>query len=74
MEAHRDEIRAIATRNRALPVSLFGSVAPVDNGPDSGIDFLAEFEPGASLFDLMRIHGDLEALLGGPIDVVSDGG
>jgi len=74
VETHRDEIRAIAARNRALSVSVFGSVARGDDGPDSDIDFLVEFEPGASLLDLMRIQDDLEALLGGHIDVVSAGG
>ena len=72
--AHRDEIRAIASRHRALSVSVFGSVARGDDGPDSDIDFLVEFAPGASLLDLMRIQDDLEALLGGHIDVVSAGG
>lgn len=74
VERHRDEICAIASRHRALSVSVFGSVARGDDEPDSDIDFLVEFEPGASLLDLMRIQDDLEALLGGHIDVVSAGG
>lgn len=64
----------IAARNRARSVSVFGSVARGDDGPDSDIDFLVEFERGASLLDLMRIQDDLEALLGAHIDVVSAGG
>jgi uncharacterized protein len=74
VDRHRDEIRAIASRHRALSVSVFGSVARGDDGPDSDIDFLVEFAPGASLLDLMRIQDDLESLLGGRIDVVSAGG
>ena len=74
VQAHRDEIRMIAARNRARSVSVFGSVARGDDGPDSDIDFLVEFEHGACLLDLMRIQDDLEALLGGHIDVVSAGG
>ena len=74
VHAHRDEIHAIAARNRALSVSVFGSVARGDDRLDSDIDFLVEFEPGASLLDLMRIQDDLEDLLGGRIDVVSAGG
>ncbi len=74
VQTHRDEIHAIAARHRALSVSVFGSVARGDDRPDSDIDFLVEFEPGASLLDLMRIQDDLEDLLGGQIDVVSVGG
>ena len=33
-----------------------------------------EFEPGSSLFDLLHISEELEALLGVPVDVVSAGG
>lgn len=38
------------------------------------IDFLVEFEPGASLLDLMAIQNDLEALLRCSVDVVSTRG
>ncbi len=38
------------------------------------IDFLVEYEPGASLLDLMAIQDDLEALLACRVDVVSAGG
>ncbi|MEI6363605.1 MAG: nucleotidyltransferase family protein [Actinomycetes bacterium] len=74
VESHSDEIRAIAARHRALSVFIFGSVARGDDGPDSDIDFLVEFDHGASLLDLMRIEDDLESLLGCQVDVVSVGG
>lgn len=74
VESHRHAIREIAARNRALSVSVFGSVARGDDGPDSDIDFLVEFEQGASLLDLMSIQDDLQALLGCRVDVVSAGG
>lgn len=54
-------------------MSVFGSVARGDDGADSDIDFLVEFEPGSSLFDLLHIDEELEALLGTPVDVVSVG-
>jgi predicted nucleotidyltransferase len=73
-ETPRDEIRASAAHNRAVSVSVFGSVAHGDGRPDSDIDFLVEFEPGASLLDLMWIQDDVEALLGGPIEVVPAAG
>ena len=72
--AASDEIHAIARRHRARSVSVFGSVARGEDRPGSDIDFLVEFEPGASLLDLMAIQDDLEALLGCTVDVVSAGG
>lgn len=74
VEGHREAIHAIAARHRALSVSVFGSVARGDDGPDSDIDVLVEFEPGASLLDLMAIQDDLKNLLGCPVDIVSEGG
>jgi predicted nucleotidyltransferase len=70
----REEIHAIAGRHRARSISVFGSVARGEDRPDSDADFLVEFEPGASLLDLMGIQDELEALLGCPVDVLSVGG
>ena len=53
---------------------MFGSVARGDETPESDIDFLVEFEPGSSLFDLMDLQEALGQLLGVPVDVVSVGG
>ena len=39
---------------------MFGSVARGDETPESDIDFLVEFEPGSSLFDLMDLQEALE--------------
>lgn len=74
VEARREEICAIARRHRGRSVAVFGSVARGDETPTSDIDFLVEFEPGSSLFDLLHISEELEALLGVPVDVVSAGG
>ncbi len=74
VEANKLEINRIVRRHRGKSVSLFGSVARGDETPTSDIDFLDEFEPGSSLFDLFHISEELEALLGIPVDVVSTGG
>ena len=55
-------------------MSVFGSVARGDDGPGSDIDFLVEFEQGATLLDLMAIQDELGELLGCDVDVVSAGG
>jgi predicted nucleotidyltransferase len=38
------------------------------------IDLLVDFDEDSSLFDLMRMSRELEALLGRAVDVVSAGG
>jgi predicted nucleotidyltransferase len=72
--AHRAEIQAAVARHRGRRVRIFGSVARGDDTPTSDIDFLVDFEPGSSLFDLQRLAGELETLLGRPVDVVCTGG
>lgn len=74
VEAKRSQIREIVSRHRGRSVSVFGSVARGEETPTSDIDFLVEFEPGSSLFDLLHLSEELEALLGVPVDVVSAGG
>jgi len=68
------EINDLVRHHRGCSVSLFGSVARGDDAPESDIDFLVEFEPGSSLFDLMHLQEALQQLLGVSVDVVSVGG
>ena len=74
IDAKRDEITATARRHRGRRVAVFGSVARGDETSASDIDFLVEFEPGSSLFDLLHLQDELRALLGCEVDVVSAGG
>lgn len=71
--AHRGELKAIVARHHGRSVAVFGSVARGDEGPQSDIDLLVEFEQGASLFDQVRIGQDAAELLGRRVDVVSAG-
>lgn len=52
-------------------LSVFGSVARGDAGPDSDVDLVAEFEPGArvSLTGLAALRADLAEALGAPADL-----
>jgi len=72
LRPRRDEIIEVARRNRAHNVRVFGSVARGDATPDSDIDLLVDFEPGASLYDLSGLRLDLIDLLGREVDVLSD--
>ena len=74
VESRREQVMAIAARNHASRVRLFGSAARGEDRPDSDIDLLVDFDDDSSLFDLMRMSRELEALLGRPVDVVSAGG
>ena len=67
----RDGILSAAGRRGAHNVRVFGSLARGENDAQSDIDFLVDLEPGRSLFDLIRLQRDLEALLAVKVDVVS---
>jgi len=74
VEQNRTKIDAIVRRHKGRSVAIFGSVARGEEHEASDIDFLVEFEPGSSLFDLMHVEDDLAQLLGVSVDVVSVGG
>ncbi|HVL03661.1 MAG TPA: nucleotidyltransferase family protein [Acidimicrobiales bacterium] len=74
LRQRRPEILALARRRGVSSLRVFGSVARGEIEPSSDIDFLAEFEPGRSLFDQVHLIDDLATLLGTPVDVVPVGG
>jgi len=74
LRTRRQEILAIAARNGADNVRVFGSVARGENRPDSDIDFLVNLEAGRSLLDLARLLRELQSLLGTKVDVVTEAG
>ncbi len=74
MQARREQILAIAHKNGAHDVRIFGSVARGDARPDSDIDFLVNLEAGHSLLDLARLLRELQTLLGHNVDVVTEAG
>jgi hypothetical protein len=65
------EILRLAKTRGARNVHIFGSVARGDNGQDSDVDFLVEFEQGRILLDLIGLKLDLQDLLGASVDVVT---
>lgn len=69
-----DEIAVFCRQHRIQEMALFGSVLRDDFGPDSDIDVLIEFEPGAdetlTLMDLAGMQLDLSALLQRDVDLV----
>ena len=71
---HRDRILSLARERGAHNVRVFGSVARGEQGTNSDVDFLVDFEPGRSLLDLTGLWLDLEGALGCKVDVVSSRG
>jgi predicted nucleotidyltransferase len=74
LRARRDEILRIAAKHGAHNVRVFGSVARGEADENSDVDFLVALEPGRSLFDLGGLQYDLQAVLGCPVDVVTERG
>jgi predicted nucleotidyltransferase len=64
-------IKLLAAKYGASNLRVFGSVARGTNRPDSDVDFLVEFEPGRTLFDLIGLRLDLTELLGANADVTT---
>lgn len=62
----KDQIARFCRRNQIRRLALFGSVLRDDFLPDSDIDVLVEFEPGArvGLITLAGIEIELSQLLG----------
>jgi predicted nucleotidyltransferase len=60
-------LTALCRRHGIRRLSLFGSVLKETDRPDSDVDLLVEFEPGASpgLLGLAAIEAELADLLGG---------
>src|SRR5260221_13441385 len=52
--------------------AVFGSVARGDDRPDSDIDILVEFEPGAegTIYEYVRLKEFVASLFDGPVDVI----
>jgi len=68
----RGEIYEIARKHKAARVYVFGSCARKEETPDSDVDFVAEFKPHSSLFDLGGLQYDLQKLLGRRVDLITE--
>ena len=57
---------------KVTELSLFGSILRDDFGPDSDVDVLVVFQPDApwSMWNLMDMKAELEALFDRPVDLV----
>ncbi len=74
LRRHRGDILRLARQYGAKNVRVFGSVARGEADEQSDLDLLVEFEPGRGLLDHGGLWLDLNELLGGKVDVVSERG
>ena len=70
---HRDRIRNICAAHGAREPRLFGSVARGTDSVDSDIDLVVVAGPGLTMFDIIALEEELEALCGVSVDVVTEG-
>ena len=64
-------VTPLAKKYKIAEVYVFGSYARNEATSESDVDFLVELQKGASLFDLMDLQDEYEALLNCKVDVVS---
>ena len=67
----KDRIAEFCKRNHIRRLSFFGSVLREDFGPNSDVDVLVEFEPGARV-GLIRLSGlelELGHIIGRKVDI-----
>jgi uncharacterized protein len=67
-----DQLAEFCRKWKIQELSVFGSYLRNDFRPDSDLDFLYAFADGAgwTLFDLVTMDHDLEAIVGRPVDLV----
>ena len=70
IEIQEETVAEFCGRHRIRRLSLFGSILRDDFLPESDVDILVEFEPGATPgFGFIRIQDELSEILGCPVDL-----
>lgn len=70
LQTRREAILEVCAHNEASNIWVFGSVARGDQDDESDLELLIDIEAGRSLFDLAGLIGELEDLLGCPVNIV----
>jgi hypothetical protein len=71
VELDNQRLADFCRRNHIVRLALFGSVLREDFGPESDVDMLVEFEPGAvvTLLDMARMEAELGEMIGRAVDL-----
>lgn len=73
LRLHRDAVLAIASRNGARNVRVFGSVLHGRDAEGSDVDLLVDVAKGTTLLDMVRLQNAIEKELGVTTDVLTAG-
>lgn len=74
LDIPESEIADFCRRHRIRRLALFGSILGDEFGPESDVDVLVEFEPGATPgFAFFGMQEELSALLGRRVDLNTPG-
>lgn len=63
--------REILKKYKVESIALFGSYVRNEQKEDSDIDFLVDFQEGATLFDFVELQDSLSDFLGKKVSIVS---
>ena len=74
IEAHRNELIALARRRGVTSVRVIGSMRRDDARDDSDVDLLVTLAPGSSALAMGGLLMDAQDLLGRRVDVVTEAG
>jgi predicted nucleotidyltransferase len=72
IEAHRDDLLALARKRGITGVRIFGSMIRADANDNSDVDLLVNLVPGTSALALGGLLLDVQDLLGRRVDVVTE--
>ena len=72
IQLDRESLAEFCRKWRIQELSLFGSALRDDFGPESDLDFLVSFEPGAGwdLWDLVALREGLMSIVNREVDIV----
>ena len=73
IERHRSQILALAKKNGLREVRVFGSMARGDATEASDVDLLVTRTPNTSGLAIFGLEIDVQALLGRPVEVLTEG-
>ena len=73
LERNRKQVHEILAGFRMCNPRIFGSAARGEDTDISDLDILIDAPPDASLYDLMQVEIELEAILGCRVEVLTKG-
>lgn len=71
LQSHRADIRRIVAQNHTRNPRIFGSAVNGKDTDASDLDLLVDPTSDTTLLDIARIQGQLQGLLGIPVDVLT---